>query len=119
MRTGTEVENGYPSQLRPRIGPLLNAGRVDRVMARTTRIPTSRRPPRRASKVRLLFSLRREGLVREGRSRRPLHTDEAAFRSLVAAVAGRGEFVISGRKLSAVARLNGAFDLFDPRHHQV
>src|ERR1700716_4509955 len=77
------------------------------------------RPPNRASKVRLLFSLWREGLVREGRSRRPLYHDEAAVRSLVAAVAGGGEFVISGRKLSAVARLMGAFDLFDPRHHQV
>src|SRR3981189_1101448 len=119
MRTGTEVENGYPSQLRPRIGPLLSAGRVDRAMARTTHIPTSRRPPRRASKVRLLFSLWRKGLVREGRSRRPLHHDEAAVRSLVAAVARGGEFVESGRKLSAVARFNGAFDLLDPRHDQV
>src|SRR3954470_11570769 len=81
--------------------------------------PTSRGPPIWASKVRLLFSLRREGLVREGRSRRPLHHDEATVRSLVAAVAGGGEFVVSGRKLNAVARLNGAFDLFDPRHDQV
>src|SRR3982074_943776 len=76
-------------------------------------------PPNRASKVRLLFSLWRKGLVREGRRRRPLSHDEAAVRSLVAAVAGGGEFVVSGRKLSAVARLNGAFDLLDPRHDQV
>src|SRR4051794_38560755 len=33
----------------------------------------------------------------------------------VAAVAGSGEFVVSGR-ISSVARLNGAFNLFDPRH---
>jgi hypothetical protein len=79
---------------------------------------TSRRP-QAGPKVRLLFSLRRERLVREGRSRRPLYHNEAAVRSLVAAVAGGGEFVVSGRKLGAVARLNGAFDLLDPRHDQV
>ena len=58
------------------------------------------RSPRRARRsyrvigrgdVPQLFSLRREGLVREGRTRRPLHHDEATVRSRLAVVAGGGQ----------------------------
>src|SRR5262245_14303733 len=65
------------------------------------------------------FLLGRERLVWERHAGRPLDHDEAAFRALMAVVAGVRELVVAGNELRAILRLDGALDSLDRRHGQV
>src|SRR5262245_2695065 len=92
----------------------------DAAAAATTRAAADLRQFRRVTLISSpSFLPGRERLVREGRATGPLDNDEAAFRPLMAAVAGVRELVVAGDELRAILRLDGALDSLDRRHGQV